>query len=189
MQISTREKNILIVAGIVLMVFASTRLFPALNAIYQSRADSIESVQLDIEREQRLIANTASWRERRVAVESQRSELQAQIFSGETVPIIEANIQRALSQYARDSSITVSSTRLAERLESDGWLLVSQEMSFRTDDAANTVTFLQKLETSVPRLHVSDFSLSRNRNQYTGSITVVSFARNISPATTVATRR
>lgn len=189
MQLSSRERNILILAGAVLLVFVSTQVFPALRGVYQQRANNIENVRLDIEREQRLIENTASWRDRRVAVESERAALEEKIFSGATVPIIEANIQRALSVHARESSITVSSTRLAERLEADGWLLVSQEMSFRTDDAANTITFLQKLETSAPRLYVSDFSLSRNRNQYTGAITVVGFARSASLAATVASRQ
>lgn len=185
MQLSSRERNILILASIVALVFISTKVFPSVRQVYQARNAAIENLQLDIAREQRLSADTESWHERRLAVEVQRAELEAQIFSGDTVPIIEANIQRALSLYARDAAITVSSTRLAERLEADGWLLVSQEMSFRTDDAANTVTFLQALENSMPRLRVTDFSLSRNRAQYTGSITVVGFARS---ATTVATR-
>lgn len=178
MKISSRERNILIMAGVVALLFVSTRVFPAIKQVYLARQDSIESVQLDIEREQRLIANTASWRDRRVGVESKRAELEVQIFNGDTVPIVEANIQRALSLYARDSGITVSSTRLAETLEADGWILVSQEMSFRTNDAANTVGFLQKLEDSTPRLRVTDFSLTRSRNQYSGSITVVGFARS-----------
>lgn len=175
--LSTRERNVLIIAGLVALAFISTSIFPAVKRLYQERQASIESVQLDIEREQRLIANTASWRERRVEVEVKRAELEAQIFSGNTIPIVEANIQRALSQYARETNITVSSTRLAERLQADDWLLISQEMSFRTDNAANTVEFLQRLETSMPRLRVTDFSLTRSRNQYSGSITVVGFAR------------
>lgn len=178
MQISARERNILIMAGVVALVFISTSVFPEVQRLYQERQASIESVQLDIEREQRLIANTANWRERRVEAETSRAELEAQAFTGSTIPIVEANIQRALAQYARETDITVSSTRLAERLETDGWMLVSQEMSFRTDDAANTVEFLRKLETSTPRLRVTEFSLTRSRNQYSGAITVVGFVRN-----------
>ena len=177
MQLTTRERNIVVMAGIVALVFISTSVFPAITRVYQARQANIERVQLDIEREQRLIANTASWRERRVEVEARRAELESQVFSGTTIPIVEANIQRALSQYARETDISVSSTRLAERLQTDGWLLISQEMSFRTDDAANTVEFLQKLESSMPRLRVTDFNLTRSRNQYSGSITVVGFAR------------
>lgn len=179
MQISSREKNILMLAGLVATIFVATNIFPAIGNLYQDRKLDIESVELDISREIRLIEDTLRWRERRVEVDARRSGLEAELFSGATIPIVEANIQRALSLHARDSGITVSSTRLAERLETVGWLLISQEMSFRTNNAANTVSFLGKLENSMPRLRVTDFSVNRSRNQYSGSITVVGFVRSL----------
>ena len=183
MQISKREKNILLLGVIVLILFISASVFPSIRALYNGQEADIERVQLDIERERRLIEDTASWRERRVEAEVIASNLELQTFTGDTIPIIEANIQRAISQHARDSQITVSSTRLAERLEAQGWLLISQEMSFRTLDDSNTVRFLQLLEESAPRLWVREFSLNRTRNQYSGSITVVGFARNLEDET------
>ncbi len=179
MQISNRERNILLMGSLVGLLFLGTRVFPAIGAFHDEREATIETQQLNIERERRLIENTASWRERRVQSEAIAGELEAQIFAGDTIPIVEANIQRTLSQHARNSSVTVSSTRLAERLETRGWLLISQEMSFRTLDDSNTIRFLELLESSAPRLWVSDFSLSRSRNQYSGSITVVGFARSL----------
>ncbi len=179
MQISNREKNILLLAGLVVAIFIATSVFPMIRGVYQQREQNIENVALDIERELRLISDSLRWRERRVEIDSKRAELEAEIFSGDTIPIVEANIQRELSLHARNSGITVSSTRLAERLEADDWLLISQEMSFRTNEQANTVSFLQKLEDSSPRLRVTDFSVNRSRNQYSGSITVVGFARSL----------
>lgn len=178
MQISTRERNILILAGLVAVVFVATRMFPAIRGIYDERNANIENVQLEIAREIRLIEDTIRWRERREAVDIRRAELETQIFSGNTIPLIEAAIQRDLTLYARESNMDVVSTRLAERLQTEGWLLISQEMSFRTDNAANTLSFLTALDESMPRLYVRDFSLSRTRNQYSGSITVVGFARS-----------
>jgi type II secretory pathway component PulM len=178
MQVSSREKNILLLAVLVALAFVFFNVLPRVQAVYQSRQENIEGVELNIDREQRLVENTVLWQDRRVEVEAMLAEFEAQVFSGATIPIVEANIQRALSQYARDSGITVSSTRLAERIETEGWLLISQEMSFRTTNAGNTVTFLGRLEKSAPRLRVTDFSVSRSRNQYSGSITVVGFARS-----------
>ncbi len=189
MKISQRERNILILAAVVALIFVSTSGWPAIKSVYTQRQDNIEGVEIDIAREQRLIENTASWRERRVEVESQIDELHNQLFSGATIPIVEANIQRALSLHARDTGITVSSTRLADRLISDDWLLISQEMSFRTSDQANTARFLERLETSAPRLWVTGFSVNRSRNQYSGSITVVGFARSEGLVTEVASNR
>ena len=189
MKISQRERNILILAAVVALIFLSTSGWPAIKSVYTQRQDNIEGVEIDIAREQRLIENTASWRERRVEVESQIDELHNQLFSGATIPIVEANIQRALSGHARDTGITVSSTRLADRLISDDWLLISQEMSFRTSDQMNTARFLERLETSAPRLWVTGFTVNRSRNQYSGSITVVGFARSEGLVTEVASNR
>ncbi len=178
MQLSKRERNIFILAGIVAIAFAITSLLPALQGFHQQRSDRIDDINLQIERERRLFDESISWRSRRAEVETIEAGLQNQMFSGETFPVIEANIQRALAQYARDSRISVTSTRLAEQLQSQDWILISQEMAFRTADAANTIDFLESLENSSPRLWVSDFSIDRARNQFSGSITVVGFARS-----------
>jgi len=130
MQISKRERNILMLAAAVALLFAVTSGWPAIASVYAQRQGNIESVEIDIAREQRLIENTASWRERRVEVESQIAELNRQSFTGETIPIVEANIQRELSLQARDSGITVSSTRLADRLVTDIGCLFGRRCRF-----------------------------------------------------------
>ena len=178
MEISSRERNILLLAAAVALMFMVTRVVPAVGNIYDAREADIEDVLLATEREERLIENSLAWRERRIDAEVQQAQIETQIFSGDTIPLIEANIQRELSQHARDSGLSVNSTRLAESVEANDWLMISQEMSFRTADASNTVTFLRQLENSQPRLRVRDFNLNRSRNQYSGSITVVGFAQN-----------
>ncbi len=177
MQFSKREKNLVYGALIVALAFAGTTVLPAVQSIYSDRERNIETVLLDIEREQRLLENSSTWRERRIEAELRAAQLEQQIFSGETIPLVEAELQSFLSRYARESSIIVGSTRLAERLETNEWLMISQEMSFRTDSANNTIGFLERLDDSIPRLYVKDFSINRTRSQYTGEITVVGFAR------------
>ena len=189
MTFNPREKKIVYLAVVVAVIFAGTNVLPSLQALYLERKNSIEEVLLDIDREKRLIENTLTWRERRVEVEQLGAELEQEIFSGDTIPLVEAEIQTDLSLYARDSGILVNSTRLAERLETDSWLMISQEMSFRTSDASNTVGFLERLDNSIPRLFVRDFAINRTRAQYTGSITVVGFARSEGLVTEVESGR
>lgn len=177
-RISKRERTILLAAAAVTAVFLLTRIVPSLTALYQQRNEDLETQRLDIERERRLIDETASWRDRRVEVENLQTNLVAQTFTGATASTIEASLQSALTGYARDSEITVLSTRLAERMETKGWLLIRQEMSFRTTNAGNTIRFLQRLDESSPRLWVTKFNLGRSRNQYDGTITVVGFANS-----------
>ena len=178
MKLNLRENKIFYLAAIVVIAFIATTILPTVQTLYLERQENIEGVLLDIDREQRLIENTAVWRERRVVTEQRATELDQEIFSGTTIPLIEADIQRNLSQYVRDSGMLVNATRLAERLETDSWLMISQEMSFRTANASNAVGLLERLENSLPRLFVRDFSINRTRAQYTGSITVVGFARS-----------
>lgn len=189
MAVTTRERNILALAAVVAIVFLLTSVSPRISAIYTERQENIENIRADISREKRLIEESALWRTRRAEAELTQSELEKQIFVGDTIPVVEASIQRELSQRARDAGITVNSTRLAERLETNDWLLISQEMSFTTSDAGNTVDFLQELKETEPRLRVIDFSLNRSRNRYNGSITVVGFARSASLSTQLSDSR
>ena len=178
MQYSQREKNIVYIALLVGAIFVGTTVLPIIQSIYLDREGNIEQVLLEIERETRLVEETARWRERRTEAEVRIAQLEREIFSGETIPLVEAELQSDLSQYARESGIIIGSTRLAERVETNEWLMISQEMSFRTDSANNTIGFLERLDNSVPRLFVRDFSINRTRSQYTGDITVVGFARS-----------
>ena len=180
MDVSAREQRILILAGLVSAVFVVTQIVPAAQALYEGRNETIQGVLLAVEREVGLIEDSLVWRDRRIKAEVQQAQFESQIFNGFTIPLVEANLQRDLSNYARDTGLSVSSTRLADSVQANGWLMVSQEMSFRTDDASNTIAFLKLLESSQPRLLVRDFSLSRSRNQYNGSITAVGFAETTS---------
>ena len=176
--LSTRERLVLLLAAVVAFVFVFTRGVPIVTRVYAERTASVESVQLDIERELRLQRSAELWSSRRAETERALANAEAGLFSGSTNAIVEASIQQILSQHAASAGIEVNSTRLAETLEQGEWTLVSQEMSFRTSDAAATVDFLSLIEQSIPRLEVTEFSLDRSRNQFSGAITVVGFARS-----------
>ena len=102
MQVSTRERNILTLAGIVAVIFIGTAVLPMIRAAYEERQGTIEDLLLDINREQRLIENSQSWLERRIEVERRAQELEQQIFSGDTIPLVEADISGDLSRYTRN---------------------------------------------------------------------------------------
>ncbi|MYE98785.1 MAG: hypothetical protein F4234_01100 [Gammaproteobacteria bacterium] len=182
MAISSRERNMLLLLAAVAAVFFGSYVLTAMGEWGGQREALIGNLQLAVEREQRLIDDEEALELQRAEVEDREIDMQLDIFSGATIPLIEAAIQQDLSRYARESGLTVNSTRLADRLETEGWLLISQEMSFRTTDANRTVAFLGRLSESQPRLRVTDFSVSRSRTQYSGSITVVGFARPASAA-------
>ena len=172
-----RERNIVLVAVALGVVLLGVRAVPAIQALYQESAANSDRIRLEIEREQRLLDAEAQWQQQRLRIEQRSAELSGQVFEGDAAPLISANIQRMVREYASSNGIAVTSAGLAEPLQTEGWLLVQQALSFQTADQRNLLSFLQALEDSRPWLAVTAFSVRRNRNQYNGDITVVGFSR------------
>ncbi|MEX2332871.1 MAG: hypothetical protein WD600_01350 [Pseudohongiella sp.] len=182
--LTSREKNILRLAIVLALVIGLANGIPMLRNTYSERAQTIEQLRTDIAREQRLLENAELWQQRRRDIDQQLQTLDARLFTGNaqgampTVPVLAANIQRLTRQYAQETGVTITSTSLAESRETRGWLLVEQTLSFNLDNQGNTLDFLARLDASEPWLAVSYFTMRRNRNQYSGEITVVGFSRD-----------
>ncbi|MDX1491385.1 MAG: GspMb/PilO family protein [Pseudohongiellaceae bacterium] len=172
-----REKNILLLAAVVAVVFAITQGFPLLKEKYTQNKAEIAQIKSDIERERRLFADSEIWQERRLNTDQELENLRQLTVQETTVPLISANLQRVVRTHANNAGLNITSSKLAESMRSDGWLLVEQELSIQTDDQSNILGFLRSVENSTPKLGISAFSLRRNRNRYAGTITVVGFSR------------
>lgn len=177
---TNREKKILILAAAVGAVFILTQAYPAIKNNYVERSAQIQDIQTNIEREQRLLQESEVWSARREQTELELAALEKRIIAETTVPLISTNIQRVVREYATASGISITSTKLAESMRADGWLLVEQELSIQTADQSNVLAFLKSIENSTPKLGITQFSLRRNRNQYSGTITVIGFSRTAS---------
>lgn len=184
--LTSREKIILRLALVLALIIGLSYGVPVVRENYNARAQTIERLRLDIDRERRLQDDAALWQQRRLAFDQQLQTLDARLFTGNggaqsgtpTVPVLAANIQRRVRQIAQESGVTITSSSLAESRESDGWLLVEQTLSFNLDNQSNTMDFLSRLDASEPWLAVSYFSMRRSRNLYSGDITVVGFSRD-----------
>lgn len=181
-QLSVRERNILLVALVLALLMLLSRGMPALRGFYNDRAQQIDQLQDAIVREQRLIEDTALWRERRLAIDADSDSLDQQLFTGNSTPMIAAAIQRMVRQYAAEAGITIVAARLAEPEQAGDWLMVAQSLSFTLTDQSATLAFLEQLERARPYLGVTQFTMRRARNQYSGDITVVGFSRLGEPA-------
>ncbi len=183
--LTSREKIILRLALVLALVICLSYGAPLAREHYNERAQTIERLRLDIEREQRLQDDAELWQQRRQDIDQQLQTLDAQLFTGNgtalpTVPVLAANIQRRVRQIAQESGVTITSSSLAESRETDDWLLVEQTLSFNLTNQSDTMDFLALLDASEPRLAISYFSMRRNRNMYSGDITVVGFSRDTS---------
>ena len=175
--LTQREQKILLVAALVALLMVISYGAPALRSAHQQRAATIEQIQTDLARERRLIEDSDMWRERRASVEQQRPQLDTLIFPESATPLLTAAMQRQIRQYASQAGVTITSTRLAEAQESDGWIKVEQALSFTLTDQNASLVFLDLLESSEPYLGITRFTMRRARNQFSGELTVVGFSR------------
>ena len=178
---SKREKNILALALLTGVVFAFTQVLPAARAWQAEGAARVEQLQSEIAREQRLQDMAADWAERRAGVEARGQALEAMLFQESSIALISASIQRLVRELCDQQGISITSTKLAESMQTDGWLLVEQELSLITDNQQNLLQLLRSLDTARPWLGVSSFSIRRDRNQYAGTLTVVGFSQTQNP--------
>src|SRR5690606_7507082 len=136
-----------------------------------------------------LIEETGRWIEREQDMRAQVELLSAWAFTGSSANFIVTSVQRQLTRTANEAGLTVRETPLPNYVESGDWVVVNQEISFLLDRQDDIVKFLGALEKSAPHLFVTDFSISRNRRQYVGSLVVTGFGRTAVPAVTASNPR
>lgn len=179
--LTAREKRILALALVTALLLLVVNGLPMISGWYQTRSDAIANLQIEIEREQRLISDADLWTQRRQEAEQSVRELEASLFDAGSIALLTAGIQRQVRQIATETALTITSANLAESRTTGNWILVEQTLAFTTEDQNNTLIFLQRLKDTQPTLKVTGFSMRRNRNIYAGEITVVGFSRTSAP--------
>ena len=171
-----RTQNLAILAGILFTLVLAVRIVPMLYNYYREGQENIALLQERRDRYEQLIIDVDRWKENETLKQAEIADLESWIFEGTSPNLIGSSVQRSLRQAVEQSSVAIREMNVAEYNYIDDWLMVSQQMDFSVDQA-NILPFLNALQELRPRLHVSAFSLTRNRRQYTGSITVVGFSR------------
>ena len=171
-----RTQNLAILAGIMFALVLAVRIVPMLYNYYQQGKEDIALLQERRDRYEQLIIDVDRWKENETLKQAQIADLESWIFAGSNPNLVGSSVQRSLRQAVEKANVAIREMSVAEYNYIDDWLMVSQEMDFSVDQA-NILPFLNALQELRPRLHVSAFSVNRNRRQYTGSITVVGFSR------------
>jgi hypothetical protein len=170
------EKQLLLLAGALFALVLVVRVVPMIYNYYQQGQEDIALLQERVERYTELILSSGNWMERKTLKEAEIADLQSWIFEGANPNLISSSVQRSLRQAMEQAKVTIRETSVARYSYVGDWLMVSQDMNF-TIDQQNILPFLTALQNSRPRLHVTAFNVTRNRRQYTGSITVAGFGR------------
>lgn len=171
-----RTQNLAIVAGIMFVLVLAVRVLPMLYDYYQQGRDEIALLQERRDRYEQLIIDVDRWKANEVLKQAEIADMESWVFVGTNPNLVGSSVQRSLRQAVEEANVSIREMSVAEYNYIENWLMVSQEMDFSIEQA-NVLPFLNALQELRPRLHVSAFSLTRNRRQYTGTITVVGFSR------------
>jgi General secretion pathway protein M. len=171
-----RERQLVLFAGILFALVLILRVVPALVGYYQQGREDIALLEERIARYQALAAATAEWQERAQLKNIEVSELQSWIFQGSDANLIGNSVQRSLRAAVERSNLGIREMSVARYNYVGDWLMVTQDMNF-TLNQEDILPFLNALQELRPRLFVQSFTITRNRRQYTGSITVTAFGR------------
>jgi hypothetical protein len=158
------------------LLLLAVRIVPMLYNYYQRGQEDIALLQERRDRYEQLIIDVERWKENETLKQAEIADLESWIFEGSNPSLVGSSVQRSLRLAVQKANVSIREMSVAEYNYVDNWLMVSQKMDFSVDQA-NILPFLNSLQELRPRLHVSAFSVTRNRRQYTGSITVVGFSR------------
>ncbi len=170
------EKQLVMVCAALAVLVLLVRVLPMALDYYRSGRDEIAMLKDRVERYRTLIVDTGQWQQREQLKNAEVTDMQTWIFPGSDPNLISSSIQRSLRQLMSESSVELREAGVARYSYVGKWLMVEQDMSFSLNQPA-VLPFLRALDAARPRLQLSAISIARNRKQFTGSLTVVGFAR------------
>jgi hypothetical protein len=171
-----RKQKLMMLAGVLLVLVVVVRVLPGLYAHYQRGQEEIALLEERVERYRNLILDSDLWLERAELKAAEIGDLQDWVFEGANPNLTGSSVQRLLRQAMEQANLRVMETSVARYTYIEDWLMVSQDMNFALDQN-QILPFLNALQQIRPRLYVTAFSVTRNRRQFTGSITVAGFSR------------
>lgn len=174
----SKEKKLAGLAAILFLTVVIVRVIPLLKDSYDDGLAEIDFLEQRIARLRMLVEEAPFIKDEEALKREQVAALETLIFTGQDQNLIGNSVQLQLRQAVAEAGVQARSYNTPRLSETDGWLLISQEMDF-TIEQDNILQFLELLENSRPRLHIAEFSINRNRRQFTGSITLTGFSKTL----------
>jgi len=170
-----KEKKLMILLGVLAVLVLMIRVVPMVFDHYRDGRHDIALLQERIDRYRNLMENSSQWREREQQKRNEIEQYQQWIFEGSNPALVGPGVQRSLRQAVAQSGVSVREMSVARYSQVGDWLVVQQDVSF-TLSQDMILPLLQAVEELRPRLHIAAFSITHNRRQYLGNMTVVGFS-------------
>ena len=174
----SNEKKLVALAGLLFLVVLVVRIVPVMKESYNDGLEEIDFMEQRIQRLRYLIEEAPFIVDEEALKRQEFAAMEAWVFTGQDPNLIGSSVQRQLRQAVDGADLIVRQYSTPRFAETEGWLVVTQEMDFVIEQE-NILEFLRLIEEARPKLHITEFNINRNRRQYTGSITVTGFSKTI----------
>ena len=172
----SNEKKLVGLAVLLLLAVIIVRVVPLLRDTYTEGLEEIVFMEQRIDRLRMLVEEAPFIKDEEALKKVEMTTLEDWVFTGQDANLIGNSVQGQLRQVVEEAGINPRGYDTPRIGELDGWLAVTQEMQFVINQE-EILPFIGLLENSRPRLHITDFSINRNRRQYRGAITVTGFSK------------
>lgn len=172
--IRTNPKLVYLAAAF-LAVTLVFRVIPWYLSAYSSLRSDRESLRQELEYHRDLVEGEQELAQRADEIAGLVTNIEHSVFD---IPanLLGSEVQSIVRNVSGRTGVEIREMRVAEIESFEDWLKVSQEMNF-TISQNRILPFLNALKAHEPKLYVSRFTVSRNRQQFVGSLTIEAFSR------------
>ncbi len=146
-QLSTREKKVTLIGGVLAFIIISYYLFTWYSDIKAYTKGHLEAKRLNLERQLNKISEREDIQERLETINVELKSLEKGLLSGDKPPVAAAELQRLLKEMALSSGIDIKSERAMGPVDMGLYLRIPVEIGF-TASTAKLKDMLYRIKTS-----------------------------------------
>lgn len=169
------NKRLVYAAGALLAVTLVFRVIPWYLSTYSGLSSDRESLRQEMDYHRNLADQEEQLKQRSEEIAGLVTNIEHSVFAT-PANLLGSEVQTIIRNVSQRTGVEIREMRVAKIESFEDWLKVSQEMNF-TISQNRILPFLNALKAHEPRLYVSEFTVTRNRSQFVGSLTIEAFSR------------
>jgi len=150
--------------------------YPIATEFYNNYWQSIEKLQQDIQRYQKLAQRSDFWQQENQRAKSEQQKIETSLLSGKNRQLVGAKMQSLIKKLAQQTHITFKSLQPPDTsFNTDQWLLIIQSIQFEANSTA-LIKFLTALERHHINLQIISLEIRSYSKKLSGTIKITGFS-------------
>jgi len=155
---NTKERKLIFIFFAILAIGLVVKGIPFAIKTYQTGVDDIQQLKDKRKRLKKLLARNQYWKAEFDKTTKKAQQLEKQLYRGQSAELMAGRLQADLKTLTKKSQIKVDSMSLPDLKYYEGWLLIHQTMTFKTNAGA-LMRFLTLIKEANPKLIITDLQV------------------------------